>query len=637
MKDRILEGYLKDFSEQQGLENDKIPAIFTSFSAHCTISKFTSDTIEYKDITTDGMHDAAIDAAAVIVNHHIVNSTNDIEFFYKNLGRLEVDFVFLQCKSGPKFKANEIGSFLFGVKQFFYKDAALPENPRLKAFRQLKEYIYDRSIDMSRKPNLWLFYSTTGKWKNEEYLLSRIKPELSELNKTELFGKVEFSPIDSENLLKTYRELRHRIEKEIQFDKHTIIPKINGVKEAYLGILSCKDYIRFITDDEGNIQRSLFYDNVRDFQGNNPVNEDIALTLSKKNENENFVVLNNGITVVARSIQKIGTSFKISEYQVVNGCQTSHVLYQNQENLTDNTFVTIKLIVTDNTEVINRIIRATNRQTSVTLEAFESLTAFHRKLEEFYNSFEKENGRRLYYERRSRQYSNLPIKHKDIVSLSAQSYAIIAMFFDLPHSTHRYYGEILSSYKDRIFLEDHNPYPYYTSAYCISKLTAHLKKNELQNFMWRFRFHIAMMFRVRNCQGKLPKMNSSKMTNYCDTLCAILWDQKSRIKEFSKIGEKIQSSLSTFNGDINLAHRLRSFTEHLRPGLEKNPRGKVLFFSLERNFGFIEYAKNNIFVHASSIQAGKHTYLRKGEIVEFEIKKTEKGPEAINVKIIPKK
>ena len=73
---------------------------------------------------------------------------------------------------------------------------------------------------------------------------------------------------------------------------------------------------------------NVFEDNVRDFQGdNNDVNGGIASTLNN-DDSEIFSVLNNGVTIVASSISPTGDQFTINDYQIVNGCQTSNVLYQ---------------------------------------------------------------------------------------------------------------------------------------------------------------------------------------------------------------------------------------------------------------------------------------------------------------------
>jgi len=59
--------------------------------------------------------------------------------------------------------------------------------------------------------------------------------------------------------------------------------------------LPCSEFLKLITDEDGEIQKSLFYDNVRDFQGSNPVNSEIAATLNSSDTAGNFVLLNNGI------------------------------------------------------------------------------------------------------------------------------------------------------------------------------------------------------------------------------------------------------------------------------------------------------------------------------------------------------
>jgi len=39
--------------------------------------------------------------------------------------------------------------------------------------------------------------------------------------------------------------------------------------------------MKLVIDDDGNIVKSVFIDNVRDFQGENPVNVDMSSTLTR--------------------------------------------------------------------------------------------------------------------------------------------------------------------------------------------------------------------------------------------------------------------------------------------------------------------------------------------------------------------
>ena len=170
--------------------------------------------------------------------------------------------------------------------------------------------------------------------------------------------------------------MNQRITRQIRFDKHTILPEISGVKEAYIGILPCTEYLKLISDDHGNLNRRLFYDNVRDFQGRNAVNQEIEATIQDTEQNDRFALLNNGVTIVAGDLSTVGANFRLRDYQIVNGCQTSHIIFNNRDRITENIFLPVKVIVTRDGEVTNQIIQGTNRQTEVKVEAFESLAPF---------------------------------------------------------------------------------------------------------------------------------------------------------------------------------------------------------------------------------------------------------------------
>jgi AIPR protein len=209
------------------------------------------------------------------------------------------------------------------------------------------------------------------------------------------------SSIDAIAIQKLYNYAKNSISKTIEFENKVTIPEIRGIKEAYLGILPVKELIKLITDEYGIILRGLFYDNVRDFQGDNDVNIEIQETIQSL-DRDFFVLLNNGVTIVADSINKTGNKFSIEGFQVVNGCQTSHVLYNNKDVVTNTMQVPVRIIVSDDDDIKNKVIKATNRQTPVKNEELVALTDFQKSLEQYYAAQPEEF--RLYYERRSQQY-----------------------------------------------------------------------------------------------------------------------------------------------------------------------------------------------------------------------------------------
>lgn len=64
-------------------------------------------------------------------------------------------------------------------------------------------------------------------------------------------------------------------------------------------------------------------------------------------------------------------------------------------------------------------------------------------------------------------------------------------------------------------------------------------------------------------------------------------------------------------------------------------RGRCLFFSNKRGYGFLEWeGEKDLFVHFSNIQAEGFKTLRPDQLVEFEVGSNHRGPQAINVRVV---
>ena len=63
--------------------------------------------------------------------------------------------------------------------------------------------------------------------------------------------------------------------------------------------------------------------------------------------------------------------------------------------------------------------------------------------------------------------------------------------------------------------------------------------------------------------------------------------------------------------------------------------GSVKWFSDKKGYGFIEQENGpDVFVHHSNISGQGFKSLKEGDKVTFEIEKGQKGPTAVNVKVI---
>ncbi|MCH8853599.1 MAG: cold shock domain-containing protein [Planctomycetes bacterium] len=63
--------------------------------------------------------------------------------------------------------------------------------------------------------------------------------------------------------------------------------------------------------------------------------------------------------------------------------------------------------------------------------------------------------------------------------------------------------------------------------------------------------------------------------------------------------------------------------------------GRVKWFDSKKGFGFIEAAEleKDVFVHHSGIAGDGYHHLKEGDQVEFDIEETDKGPQAVNVRL----
>ncbi|MGD8846991.1 MAG: cold-shock protein [Desulfobacteraceae bacterium] len=63
--------------------------------------------------------------------------------------------------------------------------------------------------------------------------------------------------------------------------------------------------------------------------------------------------------------------------------------------------------------------------------------------------------------------------------------------------------------------------------------------------------------------------------------------------------------------------------------------GRVKWFNDKKGFGFIERKNGpDVFVHHSNIDAAGFKSLKEGDRVTFEVEQGQKGPSAVNVKVV---
>jgi len=472
MESIILSGMIKEFTEKFNLQNDKPEVVFEKFSNYCLMKTDHYDSFEFDKVSTGEC--VGVDGIAVSIGSVIVDEIEDA----KNLTRMQFDtrFIFTQAKTSSSFNLGDFLKFTSTIRTFFTESiVAIPE--QLKKSYAVKEHIYNNSSSkMKLLPVLEVSYIYTGKFDSGNDILNKqIEAEIGTLKSIPYkFSKVVWHIYDSDSIARLYRETQNDILKDLPFQRHIALPAIKGAKAAYLGVVKCKDFIKIIEKEDGEINKGIFFENVRDFLGiDNPVNIEIARTINSISERDRFSILNNGVALVAKSVTPSGDIFKISHFQIVNGCQTSHVLYNNRNNLSEDMYITVKLIETTDLDLSGQIISTTNSQSLVTKEAFATIRPYHRILEDYFSAL-RTTGYEYYYERRPHQYDDFSEIHQSkIISAPSLIKSFISAILEEPHKVHYYYGTLLSEYNqnrtNEIFSDQDYPGLYFIANHLVYK------------------------------------------------------------------------------------------------------------------------------------------------------------------------
>ena len=323
--DRITKSLLTEFTSEQNLEALPEDKQFEHFAAFLTICRSLSEALDTSEVVIGSGGDTGIDAVAIIVNGSLVQDAAEIDEFVERNGYLDVSFIFVQTERSSSFDTAKIGQFSFGVQDFFKDTPALPRGKEVTELAKIMSAIYGQSSKFKRgNPACRLYYVTTGTWTGDAALEARRRAAVDDLMSMRIFRSVEFLPVDVEGIQRFNRESRNSVSREFEFAQKTVVPTITGVTEAYVGLLSAPEFLRLIEDENGEILKGIFYDNVRDWQDFNAVNSEIRDTLGSETTRSRFALMNNGVTVIAKTLRTTANRFYIEDYQVVNGCQTSH-------------------------------------------------------------------------------------------------------------------------------------------------------------------------------------------------------------------------------------------------------------------------------------------------------------------------
>ncbi len=565
--DSITKSQLDNFITKLGFdatipESEK----FEFFSSYSILSEEINANLlksELEVISTG--QSKGVDTIAFCINEKLILNSEEVDNFEKQA--IIVNIYFLQSKTTESFSDTELGGFMDVVIDFF------SDNPqyKIKEFDNSKEIIqkikdkHGRQELTLKDVNLYCYYVSLGqKQENQTSINTTIEIKKELLRRYSLFTDLNIELIDKQSLISRHKKAISPLKATFNFINKIPLTGIPNVDEAYIGFAPFSEFKNLIMDESNVKLKSLFNDNLRDFLGiDNPINSGIKKTLEARKFNE-FSLLNNGVTVIADSNIGKGNNLILENYQIVNGCQTSNVLFECKSipNI-ENVLIPLKIIITKDENLRDEIILTTNSQSSFTEEQLFAITQFQKTLEDYYTSNKSTDN--IYYERRTNQYANLSLSRTSIIEIKEQLKSFMAMFFDLPHLVAGNIGKIVTQYKDNFFQKDHSPIPYYISGLISKKWDLLLLDGDSYKSFNKFRYHIFMGFRylVEDLQFQESYLNAPK--NYS------IKKEHGRDNSYDKLLKAIRVN-STFKSEINKAIEIFKKCDYNRAkGAYSNP------------------------------------------------------------------
>lgn len=396
--------------------------------------------------------------------------------FSKKKQKIKIDFY--QMKSGNSFQERILEKIKTTVDDLIVNEnynSIRYSKKLIYNLKFIKELIKNVSInDGAVEINLFYLANCDAKPKSMnmfEELANDIKNNMvkgfkhNHVNVNLLYGK---------GLVDFLEEL-YNIELKMKISKSDMLYKNNLF---CIGLVCLKDLVDFVTLN-GEINLSLFDGNVRDsYKSSSSINKDIIETLEKKITINDFWWLNNGITIICKSMKKGMGNLRINEPQIVNGLQSVVAIYdtfKEGNKLNANKKIMVRILVENESSNIDTIIKTTNTQNPVDDYLLSSTKPIHREIEKAFLTFD--NG--YFYDRRKNYYKNLKKDKNKIFDIKYTFKTYSSIFLGIPSQVRTATKKNFKLYNDQVFNSNINAISYLYSDLLDRKIQKVLKKTEL--------------------------------------------------------------------------------------------------------------------------------------------------------------
>jgi hypothetical protein len=421
--------------------------------------------------------------------------------------RLTIDLVIIQSKNEASFGEKAIKNFhdltdnclrlsadLGAASKQLYKQALLDIMSRFHA-------VYRRSL--SQKPTLKIsfYYVTLG-----ERVDGKVQARANVLRNRlrELYSKAEcMVEIAGAKKLHDWYYISPERTTTLETAK-TMKGPTTG--RSYAALVTLPKFYEFISE-KGRLKERIFEANVRDYQGDVKVNEEIASTLNGTVP-EDFWWLNNGITILASELHGDDNLLTVTDPLIVNGLQTSYEIFNHFKELKgpveDPRTILVRFIESNDPKSADRIIKATNSQTRIPPLLLHATEDIHRKIESVLK-----NKAHLFYDRRKNYYRNRGVKPKEIVTISYLSQALVAIVLRRPDDARARPTTAAERHYDALFADEYPEEMYSTCARIMKRTDEFIYGLDLDSpHKANVRFYLAMYSVCTALRSAKPRRNT---------------------------------------------------------------------------------------------------------------------------------
>lgn len=555
----VISNQLKNFAKMCHIESYNESKQFEYFINYIMLKQYITFDVNNLGLISTGNNAPGIDGIGIIIDGQLVFGPDDVKTLFKESIKRKIEIIFIQSKTSEHFDLSCFSVFCECVDCVIEGRKSDNDTEELESYIDAIKEIYNNSSLFANRPNIKLLYVTTGDYKNDENF-ERIKTNnIEKLKFKKLFSNIEIRLLGADDIDKAYENIGKENSCEISTIAKLSQSDFETCGNFVVALLNFSEFKKVICDDTNSL-KEIFEDNIRGYLQNETQPNKSMMETINTGKGKSFCLLNNGITIVANKVRETGNKIYLENYQIVNGCQTSNVLYENIDNEHINDIrVLVKMIETSDDDFVKEIVCSTNNQNSVDIENLEALRKCNKELEKYFEALSEKYSHKVYYERRINQYKNDISKEMQKISIEMLAKSYYSVVLEKPEIVASNYGQIREHFGIDIYTEDLNKDLYYISGYLFMRVIERLDAKKIDVKLKKYRFHLMLLIK------RLLKKNND-IDIFCNNLNDIM-NVLDNDKLFDQLFDKSVSIVDKFhNENKDIARKLtekRSTTDTL--------------------------------------------------------------------------